>query len=135
MHMEMINKQNGRRSVFESKKVTFAPNTKDEYFTTALPRTQLRYGDGVSAVARIFFEENDPTAALTLGGGPLGAAVLKGGNEAIADSPLVVRALVWVRRHRCVRGRGGRHCRWARRHHGSRRAIGDERWRRHQRRG
>jgi hypothetical protein len=34
MHMEMINKQNGRRSVFESKKVTFAPNTKDEYFTT-----------------------------------------------------------------------------------------------------
>jgi hypothetical protein len=33
--MEMINKQNGRRSVFESKKVTFAPNTKDEYFTTA----------------------------------------------------------------------------------------------------
>jgi hypothetical protein len=35
MHMEMINKQNGRRSVFESKKVTFAPNTKDEYFTTA----------------------------------------------------------------------------------------------------
>ena len=35
MHMEMINKQNGRRSVFESQKVTFAPNTKDEYFTTA----------------------------------------------------------------------------------------------------
>ena len=35
MHMEMTNKQNGRRSVFESKKVTFAPNTKDEYFTTA----------------------------------------------------------------------------------------------------
>jgi outer membrane lipoprotein-sorting protein len=34
LHMEMINKQNGRRSVFESKKVTFAPNTKDEYFTT-----------------------------------------------------------------------------------------------------
>jgi len=34
MHMEMVNKQNGRRSVFESKKVTFAPNTKDEYFTT-----------------------------------------------------------------------------------------------------
>lgn len=34
MHMEMINKQNGRRSVFESKKVTFVPNTKDEYFTT-----------------------------------------------------------------------------------------------------
>jgi hypothetical protein len=40
MHMEMINKQNGRRSVFESKKVTFSPNTKDEYFTTAyLERT------------------------------------------------------------------------------------------------
>lgn len=34
MHMEMINKQNGRRSVFESEKVTFAPDTKDEYFTT-----------------------------------------------------------------------------------------------------
>jgi hypothetical protein len=33
MHMEMINKQNGRRSVFTSQKVTFAPNTKDEYFT------------------------------------------------------------------------------------------------------
>jgi hypothetical protein len=33
MHMEMINKQNGRRSVFESEKVTFAPNTKDDYFT------------------------------------------------------------------------------------------------------
>jgi hypothetical protein len=29
----MINKQNGRRSVFECKKMTFAPNTKDEYFT------------------------------------------------------------------------------------------------------
>jgi outer membrane lipoprotein-sorting protein len=34
MHMEMVNKQNGRRSVFESQKVTFAPATKDEYFTT-----------------------------------------------------------------------------------------------------
>lgn len=33
MHMEMINKQNGRRSVFEFTKMTFAPNTKDEYFT------------------------------------------------------------------------------------------------------
>jgi len=32
--LEMVNKQNGRRSVFESKKVTFAPNTKDDYFTT-----------------------------------------------------------------------------------------------------
>jgi outer membrane lipoprotein-sorting protein len=35
MHMELINKQNGRRSIFESQKVTFAPNTKDEFFTTA----------------------------------------------------------------------------------------------------
>jgi hypothetical protein len=34
MRMEMVNKQTGRRSVFESKKVTFAPNTNDEYFTT-----------------------------------------------------------------------------------------------------
>jgi hypothetical protein len=34
MHMEMINKQNGRRSLFVSEKVTFAPDTKDEYFTT-----------------------------------------------------------------------------------------------------
>ena len=31
----MMNKQNGRKSVFESAKVTFAPNTKDEYFTPA----------------------------------------------------------------------------------------------------
>jgi outer membrane lipoprotein-sorting protein len=35
LHMEMINKQNGRKSVFDSSKVTFTPNTKDEYFTTA----------------------------------------------------------------------------------------------------
>ncbi|HXJ22208.1 MAG TPA: outer membrane lipoprotein-sorting protein [Polyangia bacterium] len=35
MHMEMVNKQNGRKSVFESTKIAFAPNTKDEYFTTA----------------------------------------------------------------------------------------------------
>lgn len=35
MHMEMVNKQNGRRSIFESTKVTFAPNTKDDNFTTA----------------------------------------------------------------------------------------------------
>jgi outer membrane lipoprotein-sorting protein len=35
MHMEMINKQNGRRSVFETKKVAFSPSTKDDYFTTA----------------------------------------------------------------------------------------------------
>jgi hypothetical protein len=34
MRMEMINKQNGRRSVFESTKMSFSPNTKDEYFTT-----------------------------------------------------------------------------------------------------
>jgi hypothetical protein len=32
---EMINKVNGRRSVFEFKNMIFAPNTKDEYFTTA----------------------------------------------------------------------------------------------------
>jgi hypothetical protein len=30
---EMINKQNGRRSVFEFTKMNFAPNTKDEFFT------------------------------------------------------------------------------------------------------
>ena len=35
MRMEMINKQNGRRSVFESTKMTYTPNTKDEYFTTS----------------------------------------------------------------------------------------------------
>lgn len=34
MKMEMVNKQNGRKSIFESKKVTFSPNTKDDYFTT-----------------------------------------------------------------------------------------------------
>ena len=34
MHMEMTNKQNGRKSVFTSEKVAVAPNTKDEYFTT-----------------------------------------------------------------------------------------------------
>jgi hypothetical protein len=34
LRLEMTNKKNGRRSVFESKKVTFAPQTKDEYFTT-----------------------------------------------------------------------------------------------------
>jgi hypothetical protein len=27
--------QNGRKSVFDSKKVVFSPNTKDDYFTTA----------------------------------------------------------------------------------------------------
>ena len=35
MHMEMINKQNGRKSLFDSTKIAFSPNTKDEYFTTA----------------------------------------------------------------------------------------------------
>jgi hypothetical protein len=34
VHMEMVNRQNGRRSLFDSPKITFAPNTKDEYFTT-----------------------------------------------------------------------------------------------------
>jgi hypothetical protein len=35
MHMEMTNKQNGRKSIFETKKVAFSPNTKDDFFTTA----------------------------------------------------------------------------------------------------
>lgn len=35
LKMEMKNLQNGRRSVFETQKVAFAPDTKDEYFTTA----------------------------------------------------------------------------------------------------
>jgi len=34
-HLEMTNKQNGRKAIFDTKKVTFAPNTKDEYFTIA----------------------------------------------------------------------------------------------------
>jgi hypothetical protein len=34
MHMEMTNKQNGRRSVFQTDKIEFTPNTKDSYFTT-----------------------------------------------------------------------------------------------------
>ena len=34
MHMEMVNLQNNRRSVFDSTKVAFVPDTKDEYFTT-----------------------------------------------------------------------------------------------------
>lgn len=34
MKMEMLNKQSGRRSTFESEKVSFAPDTKDDYFTT-----------------------------------------------------------------------------------------------------
>ncbi len=32
--MEMINKQNGRRSVFVTRQVAFKPDTKDEFFTT-----------------------------------------------------------------------------------------------------
>ncbi len=40
MHMEMINRQNGRRSLFESTKATFAPNTKDEYSTTTTLEAQ-----------------------------------------------------------------------------------------------
>jgi hypothetical protein len=35
MHMEMINKQNGRRSVFATTKVAYAPETQNSYFTTA----------------------------------------------------------------------------------------------------
>jgi hypothetical protein len=34
MYMEMVNKQNGRRSVFKSEKVLFSPETKDSFFTT-----------------------------------------------------------------------------------------------------
>ena len=34
MRMEMVNKKTGRKSVFESVKVSFAPDAKDEYFTT-----------------------------------------------------------------------------------------------------
>ena len=33
MRMEMTNKQNGRRSIFESEKFVFSPQAKDEYFT------------------------------------------------------------------------------------------------------
>ncbi|MBN1605956.1 MAG: outer membrane lipoprotein-sorting protein [Polyangiaceae bacterium] len=35
LRMEVVNKRNGRRSVFDTEKVSFAPDTKDEYFTTA----------------------------------------------------------------------------------------------------
>jgi len=35
MRMEMTNKQNGRRSIFESEKFVFSPKAKDEYFTPA----------------------------------------------------------------------------------------------------
>jgi hypothetical protein len=34
MKMEMVNKQNGRKSVFASEKVNLVKDTKDEYFTT-----------------------------------------------------------------------------------------------------
>jgi hypothetical protein len=34
MHMEMVNKQTGRRSVFEATKMIFAPKINDDYFTT-----------------------------------------------------------------------------------------------------
>ena len=33
LRMEMKNQQNGRRSVFETEKVSFAPGTQDDYFT------------------------------------------------------------------------------------------------------
>jgi hypothetical protein len=32
--MEMVNKQNGRKSIFKSEKIALAPDTKDDYFTT-----------------------------------------------------------------------------------------------------
>lgn len=35
MKMTMENHQNGRKSVFKTEQIAFAPNTKDEYFTTA----------------------------------------------------------------------------------------------------
>jgi outer membrane lipoprotein-sorting protein len=34
MKMEMVNVQNGRKSVFQTEQIAFTPNTKDEYFTT-----------------------------------------------------------------------------------------------------
>jgi hypothetical protein len=34
MRMEMLNKQNGRKSVFACEKIAFAPETSDEHFTT-----------------------------------------------------------------------------------------------------
>jgi hypothetical protein len=40
LKMEMVNKQNGRKSVFESEKMNFAPDTKDEYFTTGFLEKQ-----------------------------------------------------------------------------------------------
>ena len=55
MHMEMVNKQNGRKSVFESPKVTFSPNTKDEFFTPAyleryrVPRPEVPWREAFQA--------------------------------------------------------------------------------------
>ena len=34
MHMEMVNKQNNRKAIFETKKIENSPNVKDEIFTT-----------------------------------------------------------------------------------------------------
>jgi len=34
LRMEMVNKQNGRRSIFDTEKVAFAPDTDDDNFTT-----------------------------------------------------------------------------------------------------
>jgi hypothetical protein len=40
MKMEMVNLQNGRKSIFQTEQIAFAPDTKDEYFTTVyLERT------------------------------------------------------------------------------------------------
>jgi len=33
MNMEMVNKQNGRKSIFRTNKIEFTPDTKDEYFS------------------------------------------------------------------------------------------------------
>jgi hypothetical protein len=35
MYMEMVNKQNNRKSVFQTSKIELAPNAKDNYFTTS----------------------------------------------------------------------------------------------------
>lgn len=35
MKLEMENKKNGRKSVFETEKIAFSPNVKDEYFTAS----------------------------------------------------------------------------------------------------
>ena len=35
MYMEMVNKQNGRKSVFKTSKVDHSPNADDNYFTTS----------------------------------------------------------------------------------------------------